>query len=238
MVAQCYRDTSLVKSVDEELTEVPDLRISENRFDTRRLARMGVFFLVFLVSFVATFGVDLPDLKERKKLSSLPKPLTFKVKQEFLEFPERQRKLLPHHVGRDTSVDGTISVRVDEEADPSQVKDQKQSRIITVKGGGICKDVVDRKPVNLENTFRADVGRLYCFTQILLLRPDTNSSHVTHVWFFGRSEMARINLPVKASNWRTYSSKAIQPRQLGDWHVDILDSRGELVKTFSFRIVP
>jgi hypothetical protein len=82
------------------------------------------------------------------------------------------------------------------------------------------------------------VGRLYCFTQILLLRPDTNSSHVTHVWFFGRSEMARINLPVKASNWRTYSSKAIQPRQLGDWHVDILDSRGELVKTFSFRIVP
>jgi general secretion pathway protein A len=236
MVAQCHGDTTLGEPVPQEPTEAPHLRISESRFGPRRLARMAVFLSVFLVSFVATFGFDLPDLKGRRILSFLSKP--FSMKQEVLEFLQRQRKGLPHHVGRKTSPDGINSVGGDKKADLSKIKDEKRSRIITVKDGGICRDLDDRKPVGLGNTFPAGVGRLYCLTEILLLRPDTDATHIIHVWYFGRSEMARVTLPVRASNWRTYSSKTIQPRQVGDWHVDILDSRGELMKTFSFRVLP
>jgi hypothetical protein len=38
-------------------------------------------------------------------------------------------------------------------------------------------------------------------------------------------------------NFRTYSTKIIQPHEIGDWHVDVLGPGDKLLKTVKFEIV-
>jgi hypothetical protein len=48
--------------------------------------------------------------------------------------------------------------------------------------------------------------------------------------------MSRIELPVRSSDWRTWSSKTIFPGSAGEWKVDVLDAEGALLKSVSFRL--
>jgi hypothetical protein len=99
----------------------------------------------------------------------------------------------------------------------------------------ICKDVVDREPVDSGNSFTADVGKLYCFTKIMGAESPT---HVTHVWYFDGTERARVDLAVNAASWRTFSSKIIQAHELGAWRVDVLDADGNVLKSLDFEVTP
>ena len=104
-----------------------------------------------------------------------------------------------------------------------------------VEQATISLGVTNREPVDPGNSFPATVDRLYCFTKIAAAVIPTD---VTHVWYFGDTERARITLPVGGSSWRTYSSKRIQPNEVGPWHVDILDSIGNTMETVRFDITP
>jgi hypothetical protein len=99
----------------------------------------------------------------------------------------------------------------------------------------ICKDVVDRMPVGAGTSFNASVGKLCCFTKIEGAHEPTA---ITHVWYFGKTERARVDLPVDSEKWRTSSSKKIQLHETGPWHVDVLGSQGELLQTLNFEITP
>ncbi|MBN1843428.1 MAG: DUF2914 domain-containing protein [Deltaproteobacteria bacterium] len=106
---------------------------------------------------------------------------------------------------------------------------------LEVTDAAICEDVVDRAPVNAGTTFNASVGKLYCFTRITgALEPTT----VTHVWYFGEMQRAGVVLAAGSANWRTKSSKIIQPHEWGPWHVDVLGPDGELLSTIPFEIKP
>jgi hypothetical protein len=61
-------------------------------------------------------------------------------------------------------------------------------------------------------------------------------SSVTHVWYYENEEMARVELPVRSPNWRTWSSKSILPAWSGQWKVDILDPNDEVLVSESFTI--
>jgi len=117
----------------------------------------------------------------------------------------------------------------------SQVVTSKaqETASLEVAVAAICTDVVDREPVGAGNAFEVSLGKVYCFTTIISAHSPTE---VTHVWYFGDIERARINLAIKASTWRTYSSKRIQRHEIGDWHVDVLGPAGELLKTVQFKI--
>jgi hypothetical protein len=104
---------------------------------------------------------------------------------------------------------------------------------IEVAAAAICKDVVDREAVDVGTRFPNSVPRLYCFTKIVGASQPTE---VVHVWSYGDVERARISLAVKSSNWRTYSSKAIQAHETGTWRVDVLDTAGNLLETINFEI--
>ncbi|MCG6979945.1 MAG: DUF2914 domain-containing protein [Deltaproteobacteria bacterium] len=106
---------------------------------------------------------------------------------------------------------------------------------LTVSVAAICKDVVDREPVDSGNSFTVDVGKLYCFTQIMGAESPT---HVTHVWYFDGTERARVELAVNAASWRTFSSKIIQAHELGAWRVDVLDADGKVLKSLDFEVTP
>jgi len=49
--------------------------------------------------------------------------------------------------------------------------------------------------------------------------------------------MARVNLPVEAASWRTWSTKNIWEQWTGDWHVDVIGPNGEVLKTLEFKII-
>jgi len=119
----------------------------------------------------------------------------------------------------------------------SQVVPSKaqETASLEVAVAAICSDVVDREPVDVGNSFEVSLGRVYCFTTIIGAHSPTE---ITHVWYFGDIERARVNLAIKASSWRTYSSKRIQRHEIGDWHVDVLDPNGEVLKTLQFKIIP
>jgi hypothetical protein len=114
----------------------------------------------------------------------------------------------------------------------SQAQDNSH---LEVAASAICKDVVDLEPVDSGTSFVAEEGGLYCFTKITGAQ---SPSHVTHVWYFDGTERARVDLAVNSMAWRTYSSKIIQPHELGAWHVDVLDSLGNVLKTLKFEVAP
>jgi len=104
---------------------------------------------------------------------------------------------------------------------------------MAIEDGAICRSIQDRTPVSPATHFSTPVDRLYCFTRITGARqPET----IFHVWYHNGTERARIALPVNSSNWRTFSSKRIQPHETGPWQVAVLNSHGKRIETFGFEI--
>ncbi len=104
---------------------------------------------------------------------------------------------------------------------------------LEVAVAAIAQDVVDREPVDAGVSFSASVGTLYCFTKIAGVQSPTQ---VTHVWYYGATERARVDLDVNSDGWRTWSSKIIQSHEIGSWRVDVLDSAGTVLKQLQFEI--
>lgn len=104
---------------------------------------------------------------------------------------------------------------------------------LTVTQGVITTQVVDRAPVDAVEVFPASVGKLFCFTRVEGATGDTT---ITHVWYRGSEEMARIELPVRAGDWRTWSSKRILPSWGGEWRVEVRDAAGNLLQTIPFTL--
>ena len=105
---------------------------------------------------------------------------------------------------------------------------------LQVESAVICEQVVDREPVDVGSSFSATVGKLYFFTKIVGAE---GNAQVTHVWYYGDTERARVTLSVRASNWRTYSSKRIQAHETGAWRAEILDAEGNTLATARFEVV-
>lgn len=106
---------------------------------------------------------------------------------------------------------------------------------LQVMDAAICRDVINRECHEGGNTFKASVEKLYCLTRIV---GAANPAQVTHVWYLGETERARVTLDVRSPNWRTYSSKTILQRDVGSWRVDVLGPEGNLLKTVQFEVTP
>ncbi len=109
----------------------------------------------------------------------------------------------------------------------------QQTDKLDVEAAAICEGVDNREAVNVGTRFTNSTPRLYCFTKIVGAESPTE---VVHVWSYGDVERARVSLAVTASNWRTYSSKAIQAHEIGAWRVEVLDPSGNLLETINFEI--
>lgn len=104
---------------------------------------------------------------------------------------------------------------------------------IEVANIAVCTSVESKQPMGTDSVFSSDVGKLYCFTK---LTSDTDSSQISHVWFYNDKQMAKIDLPMNAKSWRTWSAKTIWPAWKGNWRVEIQDSNGNIIKSISFRL--
>jgi len=106
---------------------------------------------------------------------------------------------------------------------------------MTVEEMVFCTAVQDRAPSGVDTAFASIVENVFCFSRVAGAA-DTVS--VTHVWYFGDREMGRVELPVRASTWRTWSSKKILPEWQGVWRVDILSPAGDVLKSATFAVRP
>ncbi len=109
----------------------------------------------------------------------------------------------------------------------------QEAASIEVAEAVICRDVVDREPIDAGDSFEVSVGKLYCFTKIVGAQEPIE---IAHVWYSGDVERARVNLSVEAATWRTWSSKIIQAHEIGDWHVDVIGPDDEVLETVEFEI--
>ena len=105
---------------------------------------------------------------------------------------------------------------------------------LEVMDPAVCTSVENRACVDPKEEFSAGVERLYCFTRITGAGEDTE---VTHVWYYGNIERARVPLSVRSASYRTYSSKKIQAHEIGQWRVEVLGPDGSVLKTISFSVV-
>ncbi len=82
-------------------------------------------------------------------------------------------------------------------------------------------------------TFPAGTDRIFCRTLITGAEEPTS---VVHVWYHEGKTMARVELAVGSSHWRTKSSKRLLPEWTGAWEVRVLDAAGTLLESATFTV--
>ena len=111
----------------------------------------------------------------------------------------------------------------------------QQGTDVKVTTAVVCRNVVDRQPVDPGSQFPVSVGRLFCYTKVENVK---NAENIVHAWYYGDTQRAMVSLNINPPSWRTYSSKIIQAHEIGAWHVDILDTAGNVLETVRFEITP
>lgn len=104
---------------------------------------------------------------------------------------------------------------------------------LRVEESVLCTGVKDRNPQGASDTFDVTVKKIFFFTRVVGAKTPTT---ITHVWYWNEKKMAEVPLDVRSENWRTWSSKRIDPSWKGHWAVKVLDGNGELVLTKDFQI--
>ncbi|MEN8246926.1 MAG: DUF2914 domain-containing protein [Thermodesulfobacteriota bacterium] len=104
---------------------------------------------------------------------------------------------------------------------------------LKVEKAVMCKAVDQRVPLGTGNVFAGDAGKIYCFTRITGAARETV---VTHKWFLNGELKSSVDLPVESSNWRTWSTKKIDPSDAGDGMVEVVSSEGVVLTTIIFFI--
>jgi len=104
---------------------------------------------------------------------------------------------------------------------------------LEVSEASLTTGIQERMPVDQVEVLPAGVTTLYCFSRIVGAAEETM---IQHVWFRGDTELARVELPVRSINWRTWSSKRIPADWTGNWRVEIQDQFGEVLTTLPFTV--
>lgn len=97
----------------------------------------------------------------------------------------------------------------------------------------IAADVDGKEPIKTGMSFSKDIGKLYCFTEVIT---DEYPTEITHIWIYQKSIIAEVPLKIYSPKWRTHSSKIILPEWTGDWKVEIYSKSGQLLDSVNFTI--
>jgi len=108
-----------------------------------------------------------------------------------------------------------------------------QAQHLRVAKIDLATSIENREPVGADTVFSADVGTIFCFTQI---DDASDTTQIEHVWYYKDQEKADIRLDVKSEEWRTWSSKTILQSWTGHWRVMVKGPDGNVLATKNFVI--
>jgi hypothetical protein len=91
--------------------------------------------------------------------------------------------------------------------------------VLSVQDMAFCTAVVEREPLSRDSSFSADIGQIFCWTNVL---NDGGEGSVEHVWYYNGEEKARVELPANYARNRVWSSKKILPEWTGKWTVAVM----------------
>jgi len=93
--------------------------------------------------------------------------------------------------------------------------------------------VQDREPLGVAESFKADVGRVYCWTKVT--GPE-GGGEITHAWYKGGEKMSEVRLALKFASVRTWSYKTLPADGRGDWRVDVVAPDGTVLESVEFKV--
>ncbi len=95
----------------------------------------------------------------------------------------------------------------------------------------VCTSIQDNSCAGAAAKFPASIGKLWGFSQVSNV-PDK----IIHVWFHGDKELGRVELPVKAAHWRTWSDITVSKDLVGPCRLEVRDAAGKVLASYSFTI--
>jgi len=98
-----------------------------------------------------------------------------------------------------------------------------------------CTGLENRQPVGASSQFFNAVDKIYCYTRI---QGAVETTTVRHVWYFDEKEKADVELPVRSSSWRTWSSKRMLLEWAGVWRVEVVTADGTVLLSKEFVYKP
>ena len=104
---------------------------------------------------------------------------------------------------------------------------------LEVEDVSIGTGVYDRVPTGVSSYFDSSVGTLYAFTRVIGAEGDTR---VYHKWYHEGVLVADVTLTVRSGNWRTWSTKNVQPEWTGDWRLVVVSENGSILETVKFAL--
>ena len=124
------------------------------------------------------------------------------------------------------------------EAKPAAAEPAKAASAEPKGGGAAVADaklgtgVTDREPEGVAESFKPEVGKVYCWTKVT----GAEGSEISHVWYKGDEKMSEVKLAVKYPSTRTWSYKTIPEDGKGDWRVDVVAADGTVLKSLPFKV--
>jgi len=104
---------------------------------------------------------------------------------------------------------------------------------LQVQDVAIGTGVHERVPTGISSYFDSSVGKLYAFTRITGAEGDTR---VYHKWYHGDVLVADVPLTIRSGDWRTWSTKNVQPDWTGDWRLVVVSEDGSILGTVKFAV--
>ena len=91
----------------------------------------------------------------------------------------------------------------------------------------------DGGPVDFRQGFDTNTPVVYYYTEIL----DLHGQTVIHRWKLEGKVMQEIRIPVRRQREAVWSKSAMQPDWTGNWTVEVVNARGEVIEmdNFSYR---
>jgi len=96
----------------------------------------------------------------------------------------------------------------------------------------LAKNVVERKPVNVVQSFTLDDEKAWCFARIY--NQTGSIQTVAFEWYYEDDLYYEMDSKIgQSANWRTYSSVTLKQ---GTWRVEIKGPDGNLMKEIRFNV--
>lgn len=132
----------------------------------------------------------------------------------------RPKPVLPQHQSQSSAISTPIyTAATVQHADVTRIQ--------------LTSAVIDREPIDTIEQVWLDNGeskRIYLFVQL----QNRGGQEVSVHWYYNTQETATINLSIGNESWRTNASKLLTTRQLGKWHVTLVDQNGQLLAQKEF----
>lgn len=94
---------------------------------------------------------------------------------------------------------------------------------ISIKSMTFCTGVEEREPVGDASEFTTDIGKIFFWSNVMNEGEETT---VEHVWYLNGEEKARVELPVRYTRNRVWSSKVVPAEWDGQWVVEVVAAGG------------